>query len=85
MNELERIFVEKFDCDCEEFREWIEDNTAFSYCEDLSGDCFVYYNGKFYIVAFTEFVEIREIDKKSWIEHVKTHNNWEDVAKMINN
>jgi len=85
MSELEKILVEKFACDRDRFQKWIEDHTVFSYCEDLSGDCFVYYNGKFYVVTFAEFVEIREIDRQTWIGHVKTHGNWRNIAEMINN
>lgn len=80
-----RDVFEKLNFNGEKFRKWIEENTIFSYCEDLSGDCFVYYDSKFYVVTFGEFVEIKEISKDDFIEHVKNHSNGKEVIKLIKN
>jgi len=85
-SELEEIF-EKLNFDGDKFREWIEGNTTYTHCDDLSGDCFVLYNDKLYLVNFAEFVIIEEVDLsdkeriEELIDHLENHND--DHAKKI--
>ena len=57
---------------CKGIEEWILDNAEeYHFCEDLSGDVFFFYGGKYYFAKLAEVIKIEEISKSDYEEHVK--------------
>jgi len=76
MKKIEKIF-EEFGSDIEKINNWIQENTVYSYCEDLSGDVYIAYNGKYYVIKLAEAIEYKEISKAEFIEHIVRAHDFE--------